>query len=67
VRGDIIAELDRLSGYIVWWCALCGDLGVIHGWQDTLWNRGGTPHPPHRSTIDSEMPMVFHRGLKAYL
>jgi hypothetical protein len=45
----------------------CGDHGVIHGWQDTLWNRGGTPHPPHRSTIDSEMPTVFHRGLKAYL
>jgi hypothetical protein len=18
---------------------------VIHGWQETLWNRGGTPHP----------------------
>jgi hypothetical protein len=66
-RGDIIAELDRLSGYIVWRCALCGDHGVIHGWQDTLWNRGGTPHPPHRSTIDSEMLTVFHRGLKAYL
>ena len=26
-RGDIIAELDRSSGYIVWRCALCGDHG----------------------------------------
>jgi hypothetical protein len=45
-RGDIIAELERSSGHIVWRCPLCGDHGVIHGWQDTLWNRGGTPHPP---------------------
>jgi hypothetical protein len=44
-RGEIIAELDRSSGYIVWQCPLCGDHGVIHGWQETLWNRGGTPHP----------------------
>ena len=38
-RGDIIAELDRLSGYIVWQCPLCGGNGMIHGWEDTLWNR----------------------------
>jgi hypothetical protein len=38
-RGDIIAQLDRSSGYIVWQCPLCGDHGMIHGWEDTLWNR----------------------------
>jgi hypothetical protein len=27
-RGDIIAQLDRLSGYIVWQCPLCGDHGI---------------------------------------
>ena len=40
-RGDIIAELDRASGHIVWHCPLCGDNGLIHGWEDTLWNRSG--------------------------
>ncbi len=45
-RGDIIAELDPMSGYIVWQCPLCGDHGMIHGWEDTLWNRDGSSHPP---------------------
>ena len=47
-RGDIIAELDRTSGYIVWQCPLCGDNGMIHGWEETLWNRhdGVRPQPP---------------------
>ena len=40
-RGDIIAELDRSSGYIEWQCPICGDRGMIHGWEDTLWNRHG--------------------------
>jgi hypothetical protein len=40
-RGDIIAELDGVSGYIVWQCPLCGDNGTIHGWEDTAWNRHG--------------------------
>ena len=45
-RGDIIAELDSTSGYIVWHCPLCGDNGMIHGWEDTLWNRHGGAGPP---------------------
>jgi hypothetical protein len=40
-RGEIVAELDRASGRIVWQCPLCGDNGLIHGWEDTLWNRRG--------------------------
>jgi hypothetical protein len=39
--GDIMAELDRTSGHIVWQCPVCGDNGLIHGWEDTLWNRQG--------------------------
>lgn len=39
--GDIIAELDRASDHIVWQCPVCGDHGLIHGWEDTLWNRHG--------------------------
>jgi hypothetical protein len=39
--GDIMAELDRTSGHIVWQCPVCGDNGLIHGWEHTLWNRQG--------------------------
>jgi hypothetical protein len=47
-RGEISALLDRTSGYIEWQCPLCGDHGLIHGWEDTLWNRQhdtGVPPP----------------------
>ena len=37
--GEIVAELDAAHGLIVWQCPICGDHGVIHGWEDTLWNR----------------------------
>ena len=43
--GDIVAELDRASGYIAWQCPICGDNGLIHGWEDTLWNRHGGTRP----------------------
>ena len=39
--GDIMAELDGAAGYISWQCPVCGDNGLIHGWEDTLWNRHG--------------------------
>jgi hypothetical protein len=39
--GEIFAELDRRSGHIVWHCSVCGDNGLIHGWEDTFWNRQG--------------------------
>jgi hypothetical protein len=35
----IAAELDRTSGRIVWHCPLCGDNGLIHGWEDSPWDR----------------------------
>jgi hypothetical protein len=38
-RGEIVAELDQASGHIVWHCPLCGDTGLIHGWEDTPWDR----------------------------
>jgi hypothetical protein len=39
--GDIVAELDASSSHIVWQCPICGDRGLIHGWEETLWNRHG--------------------------
>jgi hypothetical protein len=38
-RGEVVAELDRTFGHIVWHCPLCGDNGLIHGWEDTPWDR----------------------------
>jgi hypothetical protein len=38
-RGEIVAELDHASGHIVWHCPLCGDNGLIQGWEDTAWDR----------------------------
>jgi hypothetical protein len=38
-RGEIIALLDRTSGYLEWHCPLCGDNGLIHGWEGTPWDR----------------------------
>jgi hypothetical protein len=38
-RGAIVAKLDRASGHIIWHCPLCGDNGLIHGWEDTPWDR----------------------------
>jgi hypothetical protein len=39
--GEIFAELDGESGQIVWQCPRCGDNGMIHGWEETFWNRDG--------------------------
>ncbi len=53
-RGEIVAELDRASGRIVWHCPLCGDNGLIHGWEDTPWDRqhdaGAAPTSPSPAT-----------------
>ena len=48
--GDIMAELDRTSGHIVWQCPVCTDHGLIHGWEDTLWNRHGGARPASSAT-----------------
>ena len=37
--GEIVARLDTQTMHIVWGCPLCGDNGLIHGWQETYWDR----------------------------
>jgi hypothetical protein len=53
-RGEIIAVLDCTSVYIEWRCALCGDNGLIHGWEDTPRDRqhhtGAVPTIPSPTT-----------------
>jgi hypothetical protein len=55
-RGEIVAELDHASGYIVWQRPLCGDNGTIDGWEDTLWNRHGGVPP----TLSDGSPKARH-------
>lgn len=44
-------ELNGASAYIEWRCTVCGDNGMIHGWEDTLGNRrGGSAAPPETAT-----------------
>lgn len=39
--AEIVARL-RLDGEtIAWQCPLCGDHGLIYGWQGTWWDRRG--------------------------
>jgi hypothetical protein len=44
-RGEIFAELDATSKEIVWQCPLCGDRGVVYGWEGTFWDRRGPVQP----------------------
>jgi len=44
----------RASGYIDWRCTICGDNGMIHGWEGTLWDRSGPESPPTIPTSATE-------------
>jgi hypothetical protein len=38
--GEIIASLDWQNAlHIKWYCPVCGDNGIISGWQETIWDR----------------------------
>jgi hypothetical protein len=37
--GEIVAELVDGDQTVDWCCPVCGDNGVIRGWQDTQWDR----------------------------
>jgi hypothetical protein len=55
-RGDVVADLDFASRHIVWECPLCGDNGLIHGWEDTAWDRQGRAG----ATLKSPSPSTTH-------
>jgi hypothetical protein len=38
-RGEIIAGKADERHAIVWHCPQCGDNGIIHGWENTRWDR----------------------------
>ena len=37
--GEIVATLAPESARIMWRCPVCGDNGLIHGWEGTRWDR----------------------------
>jgi len=37
--GAIYAALEADGASIAWECPLCGDCGVITGWESTTWDR----------------------------
>ena len=38
-KGQIHAQLDSETSQIQWFCPLCGDQGIISGWEGTLADR----------------------------
>lgn len=39
--GEIQSYIDPEDDAIVWRCPVCGDNGVISGWEGTLWDLSG--------------------------
>ena len=39
--GEIVAEPQSGSSDILWHCPVCGEQGMIRGWEDTRWSRPG--------------------------
>ena len=49
--GEIYAVLDDEQKEIRWQCPLCGDNGVIYGWEDSPWDRSPTAHAARFPTL----------------
>ena len=37
-KGELDIELDQISGQIQWRCEVCGDEGVVSGWEGLIWD-----------------------------
>jgi hypothetical protein len=37
--GTVFAQLESDGATIAWECPICGDNGIIHGWEGTMWDR----------------------------
>lgn len=59
-RGEIVAELDNASGHIMWRCPLCGDNGLIYGWEDTAWDRQRHARAGPTSASPAPTPDPWH-------
>ena len=37
-KGELDIDLDHTSGHISWCCEVCGDEGVVSGWEGLIWD-----------------------------
>ena len=37
-KGKLDIDLDHTSGHISWRCEVCGDEGVVSGWEGLIWD-----------------------------
>jgi hypothetical protein len=37
-KGELDIDLDHTSGHISWRCEVCGDEGVVSGWEGLIWD-----------------------------
>ena len=42
-KGELDIQLNHASGQIHWQCNMCGDEGVVTGWEGLVWNMLETP------------------------
>ena len=49
--GEIRAVLDDEQSAIHWQCPLCGDNGVIYGWEGSPWDRSPAAHASRFPTL----------------
>jgi hypothetical protein len=47
--GEVFAAFQDDPRGIMWFCPRCGDNGLIHDWERTLWDRGGRTRRPAAS------------------
>lgn len=46
-KGELDIELDQTSGQIQWRCGVCGDEGVVSGWEGLIWDMLDTDGQVH--------------------
>jgi hypothetical protein len=49
--GKIHAGFEPGTTNIIWSCPVCNDRGLIHHWQNTIWDKGGRVRLPQISKI----------------
>jgi hypothetical protein len=46
-KGELDIILDQESGQIHWHCRICGDEGVVSGWEGLIWDMLDTDGQVH--------------------